>query len=294
VIGNTDATVGNVKSVEVLWESFGTDEMPNVGDLITAVSYKNGYIRFSTPENFRDGNAVVAAKNSKGTILWSWHIWCAKEGWQEQVYPSNVGILMDRNIGATSATPGNAGALGLMFQWGRKDPFLGSSSIENSILALSTGLWMKTSEKISHDATQKNPMSFYTGDGIWDRSYLPAQSWGVNKTIYDPCPVGWKVPEGGDNGVWDLPVFDTRIWDPENKGLKITLDHGVELWYPAAGYLANGSGMLFGFGSGYYWSCSAHLTTAAYSYYLAFSSTFLNPTPNGDRLYAYPVRCCKE
>ena len=69
VIGNTDATVGNVKSVEVLWESFGTDEMPNVGDLIASVSYKDGYIRFSTPEDFRDGNAVIAAKNSKGTIM---------------------------------------------------------------------------------------------------------------------------------------------------------------------------------------------------------------------------------
>ena len=69
VIGNTDATVGNVKSVEVLWESFGTDEMPNVGDLIASVSYENGYVRFSTPENFRDGNALIAAKNSKGAIL---------------------------------------------------------------------------------------------------------------------------------------------------------------------------------------------------------------------------------
>jgi hypothetical protein len=77
VIGNSDATVGNVKSVEVLWESFGTDEMPNVGDLIASVDYKDGYIRFKTPENFRDGNAVIAAKSSKGTILWSWHIWCA-------------------------------------------------------------------------------------------------------------------------------------------------------------------------------------------------------------------------
>ena len=82
VIGNTDGTVGNVKTVEVLWESFGTDEMPNVGDLIASVSYKNGYILFSTPENFRDGNAVIAVKNSKGTILWSWHIWCAEEGFE--------------------------------------------------------------------------------------------------------------------------------------------------------------------------------------------------------------------
>ena len=128
VIGNTDGIVGNVKAVEVLWESFGTDEMPNVGDLIASVSYKDGYIRFSTPENFRDGNAVIAAKNSKGTILWSWHIWCAEEGFNGQVYYNDAGTMMDRNLGATSATPGDVGALGLMYQWGRKDPFMGSSS----------------------------------------------------------------------------------------------------------------------------------------------------------------------
>ena len=74
VLGNTDGTVGNVKSVEVLWESFGTNVMPNVGDLIASVSYKDGYVRFSTPETFANGNAVIAVRNSKGTILWSWHI----------------------------------------------------------------------------------------------------------------------------------------------------------------------------------------------------------------------------
>lgn len=139
VVGNTDATVGNVKTVEVLWESFGTDEMPDVGDIIASASYKNGYVRFSTPENFRDGNAVIAARNSKGITLWSWHIWCAEEGWEEQVYDNNAGTMMDRNLGATSATPGDVGALGLLYQWGRKDPFLHSSSISSYVQALSTG-----------------------------------------------------------------------------------------------------------------------------------------------------------
>ena len=158
VIGNTNATVGNVKAVEVLWESFGTDEMPNVGDLIASVSYENGYIRFSTPENLCDGNAVIAAKNSKGTILWSWHIWCAEEGWQEQVYYNNAGIMMDRNLGATSATPGDVGALGLMYQWGRKDPFLGSSSTFLAVMAVSTGTWNMTSDGSTLKAV--NPWDF--------------------------------------------------------------------------------------------------------------------------------------
>ncbi len=126
VQGNTDGTVGNVKSVEVLWESFGTTTMPNVGDLIDTVSYRDGYIRFSTPDTFAEGNAVIAAKNSKGVILWSWHIWCATEGWNEQVYYNGAGTMMDRNLGATSAAAGEVGSLGLFYQWGRKDPSLGA------------------------------------------------------------------------------------------------------------------------------------------------------------------------
>jgi hypothetical protein len=39
--GNLDESVGEVVSVEVLWESFGTDVEPAVGDLIKSVSYKD-------------------------------------------------------------------------------------------------------------------------------------------------------------------------------------------------------------------------------------------------------------
>ena len=51
---------------------------------------------------------------------------------------------MDRNLGATSAALGDVGALGLLYQWGRKDPFLGSLSITESEVAASTGtqLWI--------------------------------------------------------------------------------------------------------------------------------------------------------
>ena len=205
VIGNTDATVGNVKTVEVLWESFGTDQMPNVGDLIASVSYKDGYISFSTPETFKDGNAVIAAKNAKGTILWSWHIWCAEEGWKEQVYYNNAGTMMDRNLGATSATPGDVGALGLLYQWGRKEPFLASLSISSDVKALSSGNWIVSSDSMVDGRLNRtakpeaNPMTFYTGTTT---HYLPDGSWQTEKTAYDPCPAGWRVPEGGENGVW--------------------------------------------------------------------------------------------
>jgi uncharacterized protein (TIGR02145 family) len=300
VIGNTDGTVGNVKTVEVLWESFGTNEKPNVGDLIASVSYKNGYIRFSTPENFREGNAVIAARNSKGTILWSWHIWCAEEGFNGQVYYNDAGTMMDRNLGATSATPGDVGALGLMYQWGRKDPFMGSSSISSSVFAVSTGTWNNIRAQyngvLASASTEANPMTFYKN------SYLSDGSWSSTKTAYDPCPAGWRVPEGGENGVWAkaLGTFNevTVSSDITNKGVNFAGIFGDDesIWYPASGVCWSHSDSFAETGIyGYCWSFSypgAPQNSAAFC--LSYgSNNKVNPLKENSREYGLPVRCQK-
>lgn len=108
---------------------------------------------FKTPEVLKNGNAVIAVQDAEGRILWSWHIWICKDycpGDTDQVYYNDAGTLMDRNLGATSAVPGDVGALGLLYQWGRKDPFLGSSSIGRNVVAESTGTWP---EPIPYDDT---------------------------------------------------------------------------------------------------------------------------------------------
>ena len=288
VIGNTDATVGNVKSVEVLWESFGTDEMPNVGDLIASADHKDGYIRFSTPENFRDGNAVIAAKNSKGIILWSWHIWCAEEGWQEQVYYNDAGTMMDRNLGATSATPGDVGALGLLYQWGRKDPFLGSSSISESIDAVSTGTWTTASDG-SQSLVESNPMIFY-------RINLPDINWQSEKTVYDPCPSGWRVPEGGENGIWAKAIGSSSdmsvpsLFDNTSKGMCFSEIFGADqtIWYPASAQRStDGKLRLVGYDA-FYWSVS----TPAKCFIFNFSNMI--KLMIYEKMSANSVRCCKE
>ena len=296
VVGNSDATVGNVKTVEVLWESFGTNVMPDVGDLIASVSYKNGYVRFSTPESFNEGNAVIAAKNSKGTILWSWHIWCASEGWQEQEYYNNAGVMMDRNLGATSATPGSVGALGLLYQWGRKDPFLGSSSISLDKQAVSTGTWaIKSGGSLA--SAEANPMTFYTNRCI------PNYSWGTKKTAYDPCPSGWRVPEGDGNGVWATALGSsedlTVKYDSSKEGMNFSgvFSDAPEVWYPASGHLYHDTGSLSAVGyMNYYWSSSPNPSNNSFAYALSFISNG-NVTPvSSDNFttYARPVRCLQE
>ena len=294
VLGNSDVSVGNVKKVDVLWETFGTDVMPNVGDLISEAFYQDGYICFSTPATFKNGNASIAARNSKDVILWSWHIWCSEEGWNDHVYANNAGILMDRNLGATSATPGEVGALGLLYQWGRKDPFLGSSSISASTLAASTGSWSSVDGCKSLAYAEANPTTFVTGYSSGWCSDFYYDSWRTSdfdKGVYDPCPVGYRVPDGGENGLWKT-AYVKNIGDSVNKGLYWTLADGeMTAWYPSTGSRNYSSGVLTYTGSfGNYWSATPISVESAYQY----NSASGNLATDARRPNGFSVRCMKE
>ncbi|MBE6229706.1 MAG: hypothetical protein E7119_03840 [Bacteroidales bacterium] len=295
VKGNSDATVGNVKSVEVLWESFGTDVAPQTGDIIASAGYKNGYVYFSTPEAFANGNASIAVRNSKGVILWSWHIWSTEQGWTDQIYANNAGTMMDRNLGATSATPGDVGALGLLYQWGRKDPFMGAGLISENTFAASTGEWKSVSGSQTVDYAEENPMTFImstewcTGTGASDSTKRWMDS---EKTMYDPCPVGYKVPKGGDEGFWKL-AYKSASGDGANNGWMWELADGTAAWYPAACYRWNGELSKVGL-SGFYWSSTSNSNdkSAYYLYFYNYSDVY--PTRSNARGHGYPVRCLRE
>ncbi len=100
----------------------------NVSPAAATATYTH-FVLESENESFSlSGYYDATDKDASGTILWSWHIWLTDKP-EDQVYKNNAGTMMDRNLGATSATPGDVKALGLLYQWGRKDPFLNSSSI---------------------------------------------------------------------------------------------------------------------------------------------------------------------
>ena len=291
VRGNTDNAVDDIKGVEVLWESFGTDVAPNEGDLIASVSYKNGWVHFSTTADFNDGNAVIAVRNSEGTILWSWHIWLSSEGRKEQIYFNDAGTMMDRNLGALSAIPGEASSNGLMYQWGRKDPFLGASSVSSNTQALSTGTWTKSSEG-SIALAQENPMTFYRS------SSLPIGSWGSKKTAYDPCPAGWRVPDGDSEGVWAKASGKSEKFDltSESYGPNFSGIFGADtdIWYPLSGHLDFDSFTLTYVGSLFdCWSVSLSANGLnASSFY--FYDGHVSPAIYGNSMYGRTVRCLQE
>jgi len=94
--------------------------------------------------NSATGNAVIAVysgANQTGDILWSWHIWVTNydpdvpSAGDTCIVHNLAGVnyvFMDRNLGATTATVSISTTMGLLYQWGRKDPFTGSSSFRSA------------------------------------------------------------------------------------------------------------------------------------------------------------------
>ncbi len=309
VRGNGNSYIGGIASAEVLWESYGVDEAPKKGALIAEVSYNERTISFSTTSSSLRGNAVIAAKDREGNILWSWHIWLTDKP-ADQVYNNDAGTMMDRNLGATSTLPGDVGALGLLYQWGRKDPFLGSSSISENTRAKSVNSvsWATTSSTEANGTIAyaiANPTTFIMyNDNNNDWCYSSDDSrWQSAKTVYDPCPAGYRVPDGGAESVWakafgtdgDYPSFDST-----NKGFDFggTAENtkyltGTSCWYPTAGYFDDHSGSLDFVGRvGKYWSCTPNLYN--YAHILTFNyNDKIYPSDSGYRASVRSVRCFK-
>ena len=323
VKGNSTTSVGAVASVRILWESVGTSVAPSPKELISATGYKDGYAYIEVPSAYKEGNAVVAAYDSSNKILWSWHIWLANDNIAEITYANEAGVMMDRNLGALSADVNSALALGLFYQWGRKDPFLGSSSISQPVYAAATRrlkVTVHTEETSNVAFAVANPYKFVLGNANGDWLASKDNSlWAESKTIYDPCPAGWKVPAGGYNGgvgesgmpdgIWAKAGFTRQGLTPfadgeSNKVGKVfsTPFCTPETWYPAAGSIEYNTGNLCYVGvDGVYHSTSAFGGTDTHVTGLLF-----NYLPSSGGYYIYcggekftraggaSVRCSKE
>ena len=201
VKGNSEESVGAIASVEVLWETKNDRNPINVRDVIESVSLKGNNVHFKLPFEPKPGNALIAVKDAMGTILWSWHIWVVDFDpvATQQTYNSGA-VMMDRNLGALNMIPGDYGAFGLKYQWGRKDPFVGAlyTGEDHVFTALSDAIryeYYNSSVDTMENAV-KNPTVVYN-DARWgDVTDL----WDYKKTKYDPCPVGWRV---SDFAAWE-------------------------------------------------------------------------------------------
>lgn len=240
-------------TAEVLWQDgIGVMTERSV-KVMNAEKRDKAYIVVETGN--KAGNAVVAMKVN-GEIYWSWHIWCTdynpnlKEGQQEL----NGFVWMDRNLGATYNKYNEEGGIkskGFLYQWGRKDLFPPTKGWEKTEsdedlynLAGEIITFSKVPAKVFNNIPNSvhNSMSFYTSEESWytnakgtyRRNDLSLWNSKVGKkTIFDPCPDGWRVPVGKD-GEYESP------WEQAKKNVTPLVRYkGFSLkgiYYPAAGY----------------------------------------------------------
>ena len=202
VKGNSSEPISAV-TAEVLWETWNNAETVTPGSVIASAALQNGYVVFSTPESLRPGNAVIAARDAAGEIAWSWHIWVPAIGIFVDHYGIYGAAMMDRNLGAlvpaTIATPAPVESFGLTYQWGRKDPFVGPERINTSKNATVAGTAHSTAQgdetRISLAKSILQPVLLgHAKNGDWVLPSDPNLWQDGKKTMYDPCPPGYRVP----------------------------------------------------------------------------------------------------
>ena len=208
--GMTATTIdpASIAGVKVLWELYGQGRAIKHDGSAYDISYSDGYVYFSTPDTFIPGDACVAVYDSEGTILWSWLIWATPE---PGTLTHNDATFMDRNLGAIDV--GNC-MRGFCFQWGRKDAFSAADGNKYApytyVPAASTVFDKVSGTNQSIDYTVKHPTTFIgnSSDYTWMSDDLSIKPWRSDvKTIYDPCPAGWRVPTKENiSGISDLPA----------------------------------------------------------------------------------------
>lgn len=231
---------------------------------------------------------------------------------------------------AASATLANA--CGMYYQWGRKDPLgrsSGSGTDLTSMTAVQSGIVPAAGTTIAvNDAaigtatsvadhiaySIKNPHVFITngtGSNAWFSTYSRYTEtndnwdnnlWGttydgktyaeIGKTIFDPCPAGWKVSTTGQ-------VFANCTTTKVNRmGLTVTEVGGTSItdFIAYSGYRDNSSGAVGAVagpnGFGYYWS-SCHYTSSNSNGEYMLAGANLLPSNGFGRAYGYPVRCVR-
>ena len=322
-------------SAKLLWQD--TDE------LVEQVGLSDGKVQVKMGRS--RGNALIAvydkanpnAEDAK--VLWSWHLWCTPVPqiieYTASRYTGNEYKVMDRNLGATTSTPALGTTQGLRYQFGRKDPFSGSltydgvktilydvrssaSEVESTndesvtvaksintpnILRLRGGMgisWCETSD-----------MKYLWGNTETDNYYYPSST---IKTIYDPCPVGYKVPPAdvllvlckGNEKTYVCWATDSEIEkgfyikSRDKYGTTFYCDNaGVDdtklIYLPETYYPKWQAGDLYSFGE--YWTSAPHWSNnkTRWGYMFTFTCNGSYMLPNNISMAnTASIRCVKE
>ena len=292
------------------------------------------YIKFRV-KSIPATNGILAldVRDSGGRIMWTWYIWLTSDDLGPTDFVNHTGVtqkLMSEGLFAIWNSTRTSYRLPV-FQFGR--PHMGKPlngdgtemTLYDANNNVYTGFGVRgsggdgLSTKTVAEAIQ-NPDTFFTyfdttyynwnnngeNSNYWNALIDASSSIGDNqdtavKTVYDPCPSGFMLPNGNaftgftttGGNTTDQTAFN--VVDPFSAGWKFKKNAGdiVGNLFPAAGYRDNGSGGLGGVGSGgTYWSYASASQTNAYR--LDFNSGHVHPLDSNLRSHGFAVRPSPE
>lgn len=255
------------------------------------------------------GNALVGICDASGKVLWSYHIWVSDS--EDIIYKNDIAgefRMMDRNLGALSTKLKDQNAYGCFYQWGRKDPFprpvpvtrpTSADKYKNPDVEL-TGNTPATEETGTIGYTLSHPDTRLLDASTWYKAGMPDGLWGNPmgdntggagvKTIYDPCPEGYRV---ADPMCYSMGWKKDKAFCDANYGYEFVTDGGSsKSTYHTSGYLsANANAIEYLQYRGAVWT-NAPINGKGLRLYLNNADVKNSdgmPFTNG-----LPVRCVKE
>lgn len=201
-----------------------------------------------------------------------------------------------------------------LYQFGRKDAFPGVAKAD---LASNSHFTENAGDNMSIENGIQHPDLYYTWGSNWENNYSYNNLWSADntargfndnsvvKTVYDPCPVGFKMPASnaftgftttGQNSSTqsELNIEDSQTFQ-NNLGHNFWTNSSktATIYFPASGCRDNSDGSLSTIGIfGSYWS--AYYNVSNYGCFLIFYSGLVNPLYAGIRANAFAVRPVSE
>jgi hypothetical protein len=317
-----------IKSIGVKWQTAHghakQDENPEMlikPDDITYEDHDMAFIHINTPtdksKKYSGGSALLCAydgENGTGNILWSWHIWVLSPAEYQKVMNNHITVdynsyqMMDRALGAitTGSTAPADGAeairrFGFFYQWGRKDPTAPPTTMTSGINAPNIHVYDSNGrylpKEFDYEATNrgfvtaiKNPSRRY---GSYSDPIMVEHDWWnpTLKTLNDPCPYGYRVPEKGVYDGFGYGSFANDLlgglawkgsWFSALGGYAPD-NHSIDLGYYLTGEV------------GRYWMSTPNTSFGAYvSHFDASGGGNSQHDDGGNRSFSYAVRCIKK
>ena len=296
---------------EVIW----SDVSGIVSNATVTGSGQSSFLEFTVNKNqLVNGNAVIAVKNSSGTVMWSWHLWFTPKssldkiamtsagktynftsdnlGWK---YTSWWGGTKDRTVVVKLEQQAEVGTkkeatvtltqkkgkderigYGNLYQWGRKDAIPGTDTLFPAGYSFNGSGYTTVGDNDYNIPAKKALMETRTiglsiqkpgemlpkvGGGklswfykqyinLWstDNNKFDGSVRDGKKTIYDPSPVGFKVPDA-----YAFEGFSTTgaEW---NKGYTFIANNNKDIYFQAGGARLGANGSIAALGTtGLYW-----------------------------------------